>query len=294
MAKPRIPPRLLAAVLLGCLAARLAWVGLHAAYPVAHALGSIAMLSLGGCLWWVAHRQVGAAGALVSLSLLVAGPMAASASGLGAGAGAAPGLFAMLYTAVGVAHALQGPRRKWAPRILLMAGLCGFTALVAPRACAVGLGLSLAAMLYLVEGRRRLLPGLFALWITAAGAGGGLRRLAMLHNLFLGTVNLHSEWRGTAALAPAGLAALVLWIGSGRSRYFGNTAPLLAAAVIAVAGLAAGPVSVFWALPFVLLFIGGVFADGLESGSKRLWIVIAAVAILLASGAANSGWGVIK
>ena len=30
------------------------------------------------------------------------------------------GLYGLVYTAIGVAHAMQGPRRKWRPRIVLL------------------------------------------------------------------------------------------------------------------------------------------------------------------------------
>jgi hypothetical protein len=269
--RPRVPPRLLAAGLLAGLAGRFAWYAAHVSDPFAPAPGMAAMLVLGGCLWWVAHRQAGTGGAVVALSLLAGLPLGM----VRAGAVAAPGLFAMLYTAVGVAHALQGPQRKWAPRIGLMAGLCGFTAAAAPMACGVGLVLALAGMLYLAEGRRRLLPGLFALWAVAAGLGLGVR--AGLHALGLhgGAAAVAVGWRGLAGVELAGIAALGLWVVARRSRYFGNTAPLLAAGVILLAGVVAGPECLAWALPFALVFIAGMFADALEGGSKWVWVAVA-------------------
>jgi hypothetical protein len=67
-----------------------------------------------------------------------------------------------------------------------------------------------------------------------------------------------------------------------RSRYFGNTVPLL----IALCFLPLVTTGVFgqpwlWALPFLLTFIGGVFADALETRHGRIfrWAVVAMVAL---------------
>src|ERR1700735_5012877 len=75
-------------------------------------------LWLGGGLWWVARRLFGNEGGGLALALYVFCPAIVSY-------GSRPnneilalwGLYGLLYTAIGVAHALQGPRRKWKPRI---------------------------------------------------------------------------------------------------------------------------------------------------------------------------------
>ena len=125
-----------------------------------------AALLLGGCLWWVAQRQTGQAGATLAVAFYVSSPAA-----LRPGPSIVPalGLFAMLYTAVGVAHAFQGPPRKRPPRIVLMTALTAFTASAAPVAGWVGLLLALPAVLYLAHGRRRVLLPWFAGW-GAVGA----------------------------------------------------------------------------------------------------------------------------
>jgi hypothetical protein len=67
-----------------------------------------------------------------------------------------------------------------------------------------------------------------------------------------------------------------------RSRYFGNTAPLLV--LLALAPLiTTQTVSApwLWALPFFFTFIGGVFADALETRARRLFLVLTG-AILVA------------
>src|SRR5208282_724629 len=76
---------------------------------------------LGGALWWVTRRLFWNWGGYTALALYVFSPMILRAS-------LAPnpeiltavGFFGGLYTCIGVAHAMQGPRRKWRPRIVLL------------------------------------------------------------------------------------------------------------------------------------------------------------------------------
>ncbi len=59
-----------------------------------------------------------------------------------------------------------------------------------------------------------------------------------------------------------------------RSRYFGNFAALLVAApllLVVTTGVPGQPW--LWALPFLLTFIGGVFADALETKQRRIFLV---------------------
>ena len=71
---------------------------------------------------------------------------------------------------------------------------------------------------------------------------------------------------GTVILLLLSLVTFVAWK---RARYFGNAAPLIAAVLLIVAGLAmqhfAGLVFLFVALPFLMLFMAGVSADLLET-----------------------------
>ena len=276
---PSVPPRLVAGALLCVLAARFVPVLAHARQPLAQLppllFWMLAALSLGGCLWWVAKRQIGVSGGFLALALYVSSPLALSDA---AATCAALGVFAMLYTGVGVAHALQGPRRKWPPRIALMASLCVFTSVAQPLACAAALALALIAMLYLAEQRRTVLPALFLLWTGAAALPWLLLRL-LEHFLAFTLVLEQPEPGPLGLLRNAGLlgalaAALALWTVSRRSRYFGNTAPLLAAALLAAMTVVAGKQATLWAVPFVLLFVAGVIADGLESRSKKIWKLV--------------------
>jgi hypothetical protein len=77
-------------------------------------------------------------------------------------------------------------------------------------------------------------------------------------------------------------AAVLLYLGVSRSRYFGNTAPLICFLVLTVLvtkGVRASPW--IWALPFLLTFIGGVFADAFESERRKIFIVAAATLVIL-------------
>lgn len=88
-----------------------------------------------------------------------------------------------------------------------------------------------------------------------------------------------------ASLSNAGwmiatLTAAALYIFHRRSRYFGNTTPLVVALVLLsleTTGVRSEPW--IWGLPFVLTFTGGVFADMLESRRRRmfLWLIGALV-----------------
>ncbi len=256
-------------MLLGMLVLRYGSSGMAGAGGAARVPAMAAALTLGGCLWWVAKRQGGAGGASVALALYVCTPLVLRP---GAAALGALGLFAMLYTGVGVAHTLQGPRRKWLPRIGLMAGLTSFTAALAPTACAAGLLLAAAAALYLAEGKRGILPILFAFW-TGLAAAVWIATHDLLAPLLAAPQSQDlagSVWR-YAGLIAALLTACALWCFARRTRYFGNTAPFVAALFLLALTHFAGQQAVAWALPFALLFAAGCFADALDFGPRRLW-----------------------
>jgi hypothetical protein len=75
---------------------------------------------------------------------------------------------------------------------------------------------------------------------------------------------------------------VLLYIGLRRSRYFGNTAPLLCVLVLLPLVTAGVPGSPWlWALPFLLTFIGGVFADAYESPRNRIAMAAGGAIVLL-------------
>jgi hypothetical protein len=85
-----------------------------------------------------------------------------------------------------------------------------------------------------------------------------------------------------AGIIVAAGAAALLYLGLRRSRYFGNTAPLICFVVLVLLqtkGVLATPW--LWALPFLLTFIGGVFADAFESERRKIFIAAAASLVIL-------------
>jgi hypothetical protein len=73
----------------------------------------------------------------------------------------------------------------------------------------------------------------------------------------------------------------VLYCAVRRSRYFGNTAPLLmvlALAPLVTTQTASAPW--LWTLPFLFTFVGGVFADALESRYRKLFLVLTGMALI--------------
>ena len=76
-------------------------------------------------------------------------------------------------------------------------------------------------------------------------------------------------------ILTAACVAALLYCAVRRSRYFGNTTPLLvvfALAPIVTTQTVSAPW--LWALPFFFTFIGGVFADALETRTRKLFLVI--------------------
>jgi hypothetical protein len=80
----------------------------------------------------------------------------------------------------------------------------------------------------------------------------------------------------------AAATSLLLYLPTRRSRYFGNTAPLLVTLLfMALVTLGISSEPTLWALPFLLTFIAGVFADFLETRYRPLFIAVAGALLLL-------------
>ena len=87
---------------------------------------------------------------------------------------------------------------------------------------------------------------------------------------------------GNAGISVASCAALLLYLGLRKTLYFGNTAPLLTAMLLLVlitAGVPGTPL--LWALPFLLAFVGGVFADAYEMPRGKPAMAAGAAVVLL-------------
>jgi hypothetical protein len=75
--------------------------------------------------------------------------------------------------------------------------------------------------------------------------------------------------------------ALLLFAGVRRSRYFGNTVPLVMYFVIAFLETTQVHSSPWlWALPFLFTFVGGVFADVLETKQRKLYVGMTSMVVL--------------
>jgi hypothetical protein len=251
---------------------------------------------LGGALWWVTRRLFGNPGGFIALALYCFSPPVIHACTYPNNEIlTAFGLFAALYTFMGVAHALQGPRRKWRPRIVLLTLTLGVIATSHVAAFLLVLVLAVGLMSYLAEGRRAfLLP----IMLTAtAGAlllvfasydfspdavsyffRGGAGRLWFSLEPFRRWVLIPAH----AAMVLSAAVALILYLPTRRSRYFGNTAPLLLALLffsLITTGISSEPT--LWALPFLFTFIAGVFADFLETRYRRVMFAVTGALLLL-------------
>jgi hypothetical protein len=244
---------------------------------------------LGGGVWWVARRLFGNEGGFFALGLYCFCPavvrMAVTPNN---DLLAMWGLYGLVYAAIGVAHAMQGPRRKWRPRIVLMTVALGLTAAAHLLAAIVGFVAAAIFMMYLAEWRRS-----YAMQIVIYSAIGallvvfafyGFRPAAFSYVFTGGAARFWFSIAGVRSFAgnvvnfPILLAAGVsaaLYVSVRRSRYFGNTTPLLmllALAPLITTQTVSAPW--LWALPFLFTFIGGVFADALETRYRKLFLVL--------------------
>ena len=245
-------------------------------------------LCLGAALWWVTRRLFGNEGGFVALSLYCFSPeIVRVCTYPNAEILAAFGFFAAVYTAIGVAHAMQGPRKKWRPRIVLLTAAFGFTAASHVAAVLLAFLFAIGFMIYLAERRRAyLIPItfysalgtlllLFASYAFRPDAFSYVFRSGAARMWFsLGPAKGFFSSLPNAGITLAAGIALLLFFAIKRSRYFGNFAALLVAApllVLVTTGVPGEPW--LWALPFLLTFIGGVFADALETPQRRIFLV---------------------
>jgi Dolichyl-phosphate-mannose-protein mannosyltransferase len=251
---------------------------------------------LGAGLWWVTRRLYGNWGGYTALGLYCFSPPILKASvNPTPDLLAALGVYGAVYTCIGVAHAMQGPRRKWRPRILLLTAALGVAAASHIVALPVAALLGLVFMLWVAEGRRSqvlpviLIASLGALIIVFACYGFSPDAFSYVFRSAVGFVWFSFDPArrffsslGNAGIAVAAPAAALLYLGVRRSRYFGNTAPLLSALLLFLLVMTGAPGAPWlWALPFLLTFVGGVFADAFESSRGRMGLAAACAVVLL-------------
>lgn len=251
-------------------------------------------LLLGWSLWHVARRLYGNPGGYVALALYAFSPLHIGASAtVEHDLIAAWGVFGAIFTAIALAHTLLAPPADRIRRTLLLGVGLGL-GIGADYTVAMALPLALALMLYLTPQRRAagmtwlaLAAGVSALVLWAAfffDAGALLAALARARFFALRPGHVSGgipydalvQWLVATlpALALFGMALLV-FLRSRRSRYFGNTLPLMIGGALFLMSLATpyylSVKYLLWALPFLYLFGAGVFADLLEEPQSRPW-----------------------
>ena len=272
---------------------------------------------LGASLWYVARRLYGNAGGYVALALYCFSPAmivnVAGSQSLGE-MGAVWGAFGTVFTAIAVAHTLYAPREVvlWNWRRILLLGLSLALAAGNQFSLAVLALVILPLMFWVAPVRPR---AVLAIWITAIAVALGLLFSAYLfHPALFWQGMLHACWMnfepaafrmlasyrnawqtifaGSPPLMLALPVALVAYVGWKRARYFGNTSPLLIAALLLILALGApdfpGLGFHLTMLVFLFVFVSGVFADLLET--RQSVLVRAGLCGLLGASAVWNLW----
>lgn len=256
---------------------------------------------LGASIWYVSRRLYGNAGGYVALAMYCFSPIAYFTFPNPVVTGAL-GAFGMVFVAIASAHTLYAPpasARKGLRGVLdeINARRRRIVLLGLAIALAAGSGywlvflliLAEAFMVYIVPERQfdavlvTLAACVVAFFVLFAFHGfhwhmfwyslkhgqwfprPGPRQTGILHAYFTGM------WKtGNPGLIGLCLSALAVYSVYPRSRYFGNTAPLITGifvtvlALVSLSTIFAGPFPLV-AMSFIFVFIGGVFADVIES-----------------------------
>jgi hypothetical protein len=249
---------------------------------------------LGASLWYVARRLCGNTGGLIALTFYCFSPALIQAAAVWhtePEIATAWGAFGTIFTAIAVAHTLYAPREVvlWNWRRIVLLGISLAIAIGAQFSMIVLAPMALAFLLYVAPVRRK--AGV-VIWIASClTAFVLLFACYFFHPSAFANSLRHADfwgatWRGftvfgvykqvavqigrvcpALALAlPVTLITYALWP---RTRYFGNTAPLLVAALFVVLGMAhphsAGAGFLLAAMPFLFIFVAGVLADLMET-----------------------------
>ena len=275
-------------------------------YPILGAL-------LGASLWYVARRLYGNAGGYIALVLYCFSPAILRASSgwfAPPEVAAAWGAFGAVFTAIAVAHTLYAPREVvlWNWRRILLLGLSLAMAVGCQFSLIILVPMALLFLLYLAPSRRGAAIAIFAAscfialfllyaaYLFHPGAFLAGMRHAKFFSITWQAFGMGGAYKRIAAqlgqsspaLWFALPAVLIAYAGWGRTRYFGNTAPLLVVLVFLLMGLGAphypGLGFQLMALPFLFVFVAGVAADLLETKHRNLvlastWGILSAYAI---------------
>jgi len=256
-------------------------------------------LLLGASLWYVARRLYGNSGGYIALALYCFSPLIVATTSMvlvEPEIGAAWGTFGAIFTGIAVAHTLYAPREVvlWNWRRILLLGVSLALAIGSQFSTIVILPLALVFMLYLAPGRRlaalailiascfvaalilfasyRFSPREFAAGFTHAELlpfVSPALRMSVTYRL-LGTTLLRT---GPAVMLLLAVS-LVTYFAWPRTRYFGTTAPLLVWVIFLLMTVASphtpGLGFGLLAVPFMFVFVAGLFADLLETRSRDL------------------------
>ena len=254
---------------------------------------------LGASLWYVSRRLCGNSGGFLALTLYCFSPAVLQVTAVWHVEPeilAAWGSFGAIFTAIAVAHTLYAPREVvlWNWRRIVLLGISLAIAVGSQFSMIVVVPIALAFLLYLAPIRR---GAAIAIWFAASLVGLLLLFAAyffqpkafvqgMQHASFWG-----ATWRSFTVLAvyrrvgslilracpafalllPAAIATYFAWP---RTRYFGNTAPLLLALLFIGLGIAhprvAGAGFLLASVPFLFVFVSGVLADLMETPARTL------------------------
>ena len=267
-------------------------------------------LLLGASLWYVARRLYGNEGGFVALTLYCFSPGIIRATAVWAAEpeiGAVWGAFGAIFTGIAVAHTLYAPREVvlWNWRRIGLLGISLALAVGSQFSLIVMVPLALAFMLYLAPTRR---GAVVVIWSAACAIAVTILFAAYFfqpsafwqalhHAAWLGltwqTFGMAGAYRemvlqlgqNCPALLLALPVALVVYAIWSRTRYFGNSAPLLIAILCLVLGFVTphyqGLGFQLVALPFLFVFVAGISADLFESKQRSL--AMACVVGLLAA-----------
>ena len=245
-------------------------------------------LLLGASLWYVSRRLYGNMGGYIALTLYCFSPAIIRSAALWFAQpelGAAWGAFGAIFTAIAVAHTLYAPREvvlwNWRRIVLLGVSLAiavgsQFSMIIlAPirRAAALTIWTSAvllaAALLFAVYFFH---PHAFSNGMQHASFWGATWRSFTILSVYRQTASqILRSCPALALLVPVALATYFVWP---RTRYFGNTAPLLLALLFIVLGMAhphvAGAGFLLASVPFILIFVSGILADLMETPYRPL------------------------
>jgi hypothetical protein len=267
----------------------------------------LAGLCLALSLWYVARRLYGTAGGNIVLALYAFSPGMVACSSLAAPQiFAAWGAFGLIFTAIATAHTLYAPREVilWNWKRITLLGVSITFAIGAQWPLAWLLIPALAFMLWAVPHRRCaaqliLLAATtisFVLLSLCYGANFGDFAQGLAHAGWLDwspqslspRLLAHMLGRFFFDATPGALltflCAFAAWCAWPRTRFFGNTAPLIVFLLLLGMGIFlpqnGASVLLFATLPFLILFGAGVFADLIESKfqAPALAVIFAVIA----------------